>query len=534
MNANSPDASMKRRRDVVSQKSLETALFSFAILLRALVGFHPHSGQDNYEGSRVAYGGDFEAQRHWMELTWQLPIGEWYWYDLEYWGLDYPPLTAYVSYVCGLLSHVLVGPETVALFTSRGIEDPTHKTFMRATVLFLDLMVYGMAVWYSVDRSTDGRRQSSLWIFALAMAQPAILLIDHGHFQYNTVALGLSIAAFSYMVQPEFKNCLIGSVFFCLALNFKQMTLYYAPVVFCYLLGRCISEPKLFVLRFMALGLTVLIAFGLLWAPVIYYGPPNTTHLDRLLHVLRRIFPFQRGLFEGKVANLWCVLSTKPVRIRERLDPELQPLLALAVTLALTLPACVRMLRLGTETRTVGTNITFGDVTHRHWTLLLWANMSSALSFFLASFQVHEKSILLALAPCALLLWQDPVMVDWFSMICCWTLWPLLQTDRLQVPYVCCILIFEAMIRLRKSTTGQTISIFRAVPWRWIPALSYVGMIALHVVQLAIPPPSHLPDIYEVLWSAAGCGMFCVSWFITCIKLHSGQQNSAVVKEKAN
>ena len=36
---------MKRRRDVVSQKSLETALFSFAILLRALVGFHPHSDE---------------------------------------------------------------------------------------------------------------------------------------------------------------------------------------------------------------------------------------------------------------------------------------------------------------------------------------------------------------------------------------------------------------------------------------------------------------------------------------------------------
>jgi alpha-1,3-glucosyltransferase len=43
--------------------------------------------------------GDYEAKRHWMELTIHLPIREWYTYDLQYWGLDYPPLTAYILYV---------------------------------------------------------------------------------------------------------------------------------------------------------------------------------------------------------------------------------------------------------------------------------------------------------------------------------------------------------------------------------------------------------------------------------------------------
>lgn len=32
--------------------------------------------------------GDFEAQRHWLEITRHLPVGQWYWYDLPYWGLD--------------------------------------------------------------------------------------------------------------------------------------------------------------------------------------------------------------------------------------------------------------------------------------------------------------------------------------------------------------------------------------------------------------------------------------------------------------
>jgi alpha-1,3-glucosyltransferase len=45
--------------------------------------------------------GDFEAQRHWMEITSHLPISRWYFYDLEWWGLDYPPLTAYHSWLLG-------------------------------------------------------------------------------------------------------------------------------------------------------------------------------------------------------------------------------------------------------------------------------------------------------------------------------------------------------------------------------------------------------------------------------------------------
>lgn len=49
--------------------------------------------------------GDYEAQRHWMELTVNLPTSEWYRNtssnDLMYWGLDYPPLTAYTSYLFG-------------------------------------------------------------------------------------------------------------------------------------------------------------------------------------------------------------------------------------------------------------------------------------------------------------------------------------------------------------------------------------------------------------------------------------------------
>lgn len=67
-----------------------------ALLVRWLVALHPHSGQ-----GRPPMFGDFEAQRHWMEVTVNLPVGEWYKHtgrnDLQYWGLDYPPLTCVAS-----------------------------------------------------------------------------------------------------------------------------------------------------------------------------------------------------------------------------------------------------------------------------------------------------------------------------------------------------------------------------------------------------------------------------------------------------
>ena len=47
--------------------------------------------------------GDYEAQRHWMEITLHLPSRDWYFHDLPYWGLDYPPLTAYLSYFWALM-----------------------------------------------------------------------------------------------------------------------------------------------------------------------------------------------------------------------------------------------------------------------------------------------------------------------------------------------------------------------------------------------------------------------------------------------
>jgi len=462
------------------------------------------------------------------------------------------------------VSHYLVGAESVALGTSRGYETTIHKAFLRGSVLVLDGIYIG-AIWMLARRvvgcgttNKDGMASSFGVVVVTALAQPGLILIDHGHFQYNSVCLGLSLLSFYYLSSGDDggttaigTNAIIGSILFCLALNWKQMGLYYAPAVFSYLLGRCCcrSNPsnrpgaagewgwwfRQILQRISALAFTVLSTFGILLTPFIYYRDASSQTIgDVLLLILRRIFPFQRGLFEGKVSNLWCMLSVKPLSIRDRIPQEYQPIVALAATMGLAFPFCVILFKIGSEGhqrdngKTTTTTMSIQQRQQRHLKALLWGSAGTSLSFFLASFQVHEKSILLPLAPLSLLIMEAPTFIIWVSLVATWSLWHLLEMDRLQVPYVCVSVLFFVVVRacFAPSSGGGSIhtTIKRtnnnSVLVRWggafftkcVVPVSFVLMAGLHLMELVIPPPSHMPDIFPVLWVIAGCLFFCVTW----------------------
>lgn len=68
----------------------------------------------------------------------------------------------------------------------------------------------------------------------------------------------------------------LGSVFYCLALNFKQMTLYYAPAIGIYILANCwYTYP--FVKHFCKVGGTVILSFLIIWMPLLWYTPQGTS-----------------------------------------------------------------------------------------------------------------------------------------------------------------------------------------------------------------------------------------------------------------
>uniref|UniRef100_A0A8C1TRN3 Alpha-1,3-glucosyltransferase n=1 Tax=Cyprinus carpio TaxID=7962 RepID=A0A8C1TRN3_CYPCA len=293
------------------------SLFSLCVLLgltsRWAVSFHSYSG-----AGKPPMFGDYEAQRHWQEVTYNLPVHEWYFNttnnDLNYWGLDYPPLTAYHSLVCAYVAKLL-NPEWVELHASRGYESHSHKLFMRATVLFTDILIYIPAVLLYCFYFCDGSSKQKVATALCILLYPGLILIDYGHFQYNSVSLGLALWG---ILGLGLGWDLFGSLAFTLALNYKQMELYHSLPFFCYLLGKCIKQglTRRGFFQLAKISLTVLVTFALCWMP--FLSDPKQP-----LQVLHRLFPFGRGLFEDKVANTWCSLNVL-IKIKTLLSRETQ------------------------------------------------------------------------------------------------------------------------------------------------------------------------------------------------------------------
>jgi alpha-1,3-glucosyltransferase len=398
-----------------------------AVLLRGCTSLHPYSGA----GTPPMYG-DYEAQRHWMEITTNLAVTEWYKdttnNNLTYWGLDYPPLTAYHMYLCGSVAQRINNNYT-KLHESRGFESDAHKLFMRYTVLVADVAIYIPALivyFYTTGGAVEGHKVKPLspsLSTILALLYPGIILIDHGHFQYNCVSLGLAVFATVFILR---KRNIAASVCFCAALNYKQMELYHALPFFMYLLSCCVPKPGQTTLsslvKLSKIGLTVVTSFLLIWAPFLF-------SLDDFSIVLRRQFPIDRGVFEDKVSNFWCVLNIV-YKLKTRFTNYEMMRICLFATISMVFPSSIDL---------------FLRPSSKKFVLAL---INSSLAFFLFSFQVHEKTILLVAVPVLLYFSQRPFVCFWFLCISVFSMLPLLYKDGLIVATVALMLFYVTSFRV--------------------------------------------------------------------------------------
>ncbi|KAG6830718.1 hypothetical protein H0H87_007305 [Tephrocybe sp. NHM501043] len=449
-----------------------------AVLVKAAIGLGSYSGH----ATPPTYG-DYEAQRHWMELTLHLPFQQWYTYDLQYWGLDYPPLSAYVSWICGLVGS-WIEPTWFALDASRGIETQGSKVFLRATVIVWDLLVYipALVMFAWTWQGSRSKRTQNIALLTL-LFQPALLLVDSGHFQYNSVMLGFTLLALNFFATGQ---DLLGAVCFVLSLGFKQMALYYAPAIGSYLLAKCVYlGPSKGTTLFTRLASVTAITFFLLFLPFL----PPFAPLSAILNPITRIFPFRRGLFEDKVANFWCASN---VVFKWRTWASSTSLVRLSASLTALgfLPSVFVMLRAGFKFSR--TDEDSGKEVPAHvpfLPLLPYALLNSSMSFFLFSFQVHEKTILLPLLPITLLLsgsHVDSAVYSWGVLVNNVAVFRLVGYNPLRVP--------------QKSFT-QILS-----------TAVYCAALSLHVLELVISPPARYPDIYPVLNVLISTPVFVLAW----------------------
>ena len=442
-----------------------------------------------------------------------------------------------------------------ALRTSRGLDDPSLKVFMRATVIVSEYLTYIPALVILV-RSLSERSHGSKWQSLIALTailfQPGIILIDHAHFQYNTVMLGLVLASLACIIS---EHLLWASAFFVAALSFKQMALYYAPAIFAYLLGSCFI-PRINVLRLGAIGLVTAFSFGAMFAPLLigatydrYRGisiedltePPllKPFSLDhsafyypvalQLAQTIHRIFPFARGLFEDKVANFWCAVHT--FHKLHNYPKDFLQRISLGATVASILPPC----------------LIAGIRPNRQ--LLPLALAATSWGFFLFSFQVHEKSVLLPLLPMTLLLALPNGLSDdmrswigWANTLGSWTMFPLLKRDDLRIPYYVLTLLwtwlmgqpsffFSATSGPKTGTSAKLTQLFHGS--------FYAAMVGWHFVEAFVAPPETKPDLWvviNVLIGSAGfaaCYLWCL-WLLVQRTSFAGKALDSASMSKKN
>ena len=504
----------------VSQWILIPSILMLAFLFRITTALWPYSGL-----ASPPLHGDFEAQRHWLELTLNLPVTHWYFHDLEWWGLDYPPLTAYHSWLLAQIGNV-VNPDWFALYLSRGLDDPSLKIFMRATVLASEGLLYVPAALLCV-RQLAKLHSLPPWDSSIALAafllQPATILIDHGHFQYNTVMLGFMLASIASLLAGRAGW---GAVFFVGALGFKQMALFYAPCIAAYLAGICVF-PRLDVARFVGIAVATVVSFALLVLPLVlgtaydtYRNVPLPSDIElpplmaslpslltneknwyypyvvQLAQLVHRVFPFSRGLFEDKVANIWCAVHSSSLHKLTAYAPSTLSRAALLLTLAAIAPPCAIMFL------------------QPRRQVLLPALATTAWGFFLCSYQVHEKNVLLPLLPMTLMLAGNGGLrgnvrtwVAYANVLGCWTMFPLLKRDGLRIPYFVLTGMWTWLMGCWK-TGGVNVAT------NLLHLSSYAAMLGWHLVEAFMDPPENKPDLWvvaNVCIGAAGFGL-CYLW----------------------
>ena len=155
-----------------------------------------------------------------------------------------------------------------------------------------------------VQNSPTSSQKSSHAVAISILLSPALLIIDHIHFQYNGLLYGILILSLNYTRKQS--TMLLGGLLFAVLLCMKHIYLYLAPAYFVYLLrAHCLGQRSMFRIRVgnsTKLGSGILAVFGAAFGPFWYWG--------QMEQVFRRLFPFSRGLCHAYWApNIWAMYS---------------------------------------------------------------------------------------------------------------------------------------------------------------------------------------------------------------------------------
>lgn len=156
----------------------------------------------------------------------------------------------------------------------------------------------------------------------------------------------------------------------------------------------------------------------------------------------------------------------------------------------------------------------------------LYALVNSSLAFFLFSFQVHEKSILIAAIPAILIFPMEPFMVFWFLQVSTFSMFPLLVKDGLLVGFIGLSVLYFILTKLIMDYSKElkhNDKNFLQMLWRinrqgdgsFLEKLMIASFVISTTVEILlvvgfylIEPPARLPFLHPLLISAFSCCHF--------------------------
>ena len=535
-------------------------LISISIILRFGIGLAGYSGVKNSPDY-----GDYEVHRHWMELAISLNPSDYYNVtkeeNINYKHFDYPPFCAYVHYVLGKMLN-FIEPDATAFAKSKGYESDKLKLFMRWAIILLDITFYMSSlilfIRYTFYKLNFGIRQCILF---LLINMPILLLIDHGHFQPNCVMLGLMTFCFYATIKHE--NA-IATILFVLSVNFKLFSAYFFIPIALYILHNIITfsynsifkdnkikskDQKVIPIIFFFLKITFhifkLACIGILVLCILFYPWIANKGVNQALAM---IFPVERGLFEDKVANVWCFLNTF-IKLREKFSIHSLSIISGFVTIVMSFISIFPGLK------NMNPN-TF---------LLMLFNVS--MIFFLCSYMVHEKTILIPLLPFGLAFFNFKRFHTIINLVALFSNFFLLRRDECTIPYFAIFFGYSiigfsfedslnSLFHFLESTNCQKIEgtkfklamnfIYKTIDqnFKKINLFIFGFILIFHVVEAIVPSPSRFPDIYLFICTNLSFIVFCFATFYSWLQLYLYTSNANVhdysfnqeiiVKEKVN
>lgn len=343
---------------------------------------------------------DFEVHRNWLAITHSKSYGEWYsdGASASEWTLDYPPLFAWFEWAlsqCG----ALVDPGMVNV-ENLGYESDATIVFQRLTVIITEIVLV-LGVLFAMHGTSSSKKALAVFLVA---AHPGLYIVDHIHFQYNWMLLGLLVFSIYF---ATYGNDVLATATFTVLLCMKHLFLYVAPAFGAYYLGLLWDLPLgQSVTLFSKLSVVAVSVLAVSFGPFIGKG--------MLPQIISRLFPIQRGLVHAYWApNFWALyagfdkglsiilprigmerfVSTTKANLTGGLVgvssfsvlPEVTSPMTFIIAVCAMIPALFHIIRRpfpGTLVETV---------------------VYCSLCSFLFGYHVHEKAILMTLIPMAIM-----------------------------------------------------------------------------------------------------------------------------------